>query len=494
MFACTDRGGLHYCERMRDDSIRQRLRDRNPWWRAGTTGDRHAWAEVDETLREAERHEIGYRPDILDDVAPGGLYILRGPRRVGKSVVVKRLISSLLEHGVEPLRIVYLALNDFSTNDLRRAFALGRSMTAAAGDQPRFWLFDEVTSVDGWTKVLKDVRDETPVRRDAVVLTGSSVHDLVAAQRDLGAGRAGDVVDRFRLLLPMSFRDIVTTRWPQIPLPAIVTPDDLQTKAVAQAVAALDPFMGDLDLAWQSYLESGGFPRAVSEHMDVGSVSEAFCSDLRAWLSADVTADGPPDAALRLLSEIGRRMTSPLDVTAAAEALGLGRTATITRIARLRSSVAAVACPQVREDGTPVANSQAKLYLTDPLLACLPEILEPGLKVADMTQRSEAAIGMALARRVEGLHPGRLLDGRAIGYTRTTSGKEIDFAPFPVRIAGTDVTTTPVESKWVTKSWRTEALVVENKFGRGVLATKSILDTTHVAWAIPAPMLALLLG
>lgn len=111
-----------------------------------------------------------------------------------------------------------------------------------------------------------------------------------------------------------------------------------------------------------------------------------------------------------------------------------------------------------------------------------------------MTQRSEAAIGMALARRVESLHPGRLLDGRAIGYSRTTSGREIDFAPLPVRIGGTAVTTSPLESEWVTTSWRKDALVVENKFGRGVLATKSILDTTHTAWAVPAPMLALLLG
>jgi predicted AAA+ superfamily ATPase len=449
---------------------------------------------VDVTLREAERHEIGYRPSVLDDVEPDGLYVLRGPRRVGKSVVVKRLIASLLKRGIEPLRIVYLPLSDFSTQDLRRALVLGRSLTTAAGDVPRFWLFDEITAVADWTKVLKDARDETPLRRDAVVLTGSSAHDLVAAQRDLGAGRAGDVADRFRLLLPMSFRDVVAGGRPEIPLPDASSPDALQTPVVAAAATRLDPWLGELDLAWQTYLEIGGFPRAVAEHMRAGRVSESFCLDLRSWLSADVTADDPPDAVLRLLSEVGRRMTSPLHVSGLADALGLGRTATTTRINRLRSSVAALSCPQIGADGTPVAGSQSKLYLLDPLLSLLPQILEPGLDVADMTRQSEAALAAALARRIERLHPGRLLEGRAIGYGRTSGGREVDFAPMPIRVGGMTTSTTPLESKWVSSAWRREALVVENKYGRGVLATKDILDTTHPVWALPAPLVALLLG
>jgi len=54
--------------------------------------------------------------------------------------------------------------------------------------------------------------------------------------------------------------------------------------------------------------------------------------------------------------------------------------------------------------------------------------------------------------------------------------------------------TTPVESKWVADRWRNEAKVVENKFGRGILATRNIIDTGHPTWALPAPLLALLVG
>jgi hypothetical protein len=43
----------------------------------------------------------------------------------------------------------------------------------------------------------------------------------------------------------------------------------------------------------------------------------------------------------------------------------------------------------------------------------------------------------------------------------------------------------PVESR---------AKVIENKYNAGVFATKSLLDLDHASWAVPAPIVALLLG
>ena len=45
----------------------------------------------------------------------------------------------------------------------------------------------------------------------------------------------------------------------------------------------------------------------------------------------------------------------------------------------------------------------------------------------------------------------------------------------------------------VDDGWRGEARVIEDKYGSGILATKSILDTTGDVWAIPAPLVTLLL-
>jgi uncharacterized protein len=64
----------------------------------------------------------------------------------------------------------------------------------------------------------------------------------------------------------------------------------------------------------------------------------------------------------------------------------------------------------------------------------------------------------------------------------------------PSRSAGPPgARTVPIEGKWVDDHWRIDARAIEAKYGNGILATKSILNTDHPTWAVPAPLLALLL-
>ncbi|MGH9250700.1 MAG: hypothetical protein ACRD0W_14410 [Acidimicrobiales bacterium] len=211
------------------------------------------------------------------------------------------------------------------------------------------------------------------------------------------------------------------------------------------------------------------------------------------WLAPDVTPGDAPESVLRLLSTLANRMASPLNVRATAEAIGMTRERLVTRLNRLMTTFAAVACPQIDESGVAIPGAQQKVYLLDPLLASLSNLIEPGVSMPPMSMISEAALSMAIARSVEAVHPGRLLEGRAVGYARTARG-EIDFAPVPIRIAGTEMATPPIESKWVSDGWRTGARAIESRYGRGFVATKNILDLTHTAWALPAGLLALLLS
>ncbi len=480
---------------MNDGQLRERMRERNPWWRSAE-GDRLAWVQSDTTLAGVSRYDIGHRSNVLDDVAPDGLYVLRGPRRVGKSVTLKRLIVSLLSKGVAPLRIIYLSVDDFTTQDLRRALVQGRKITESVGDEPRYWLIDEVTSVANWTRVIKEARDNTDLARDAVVLTGSSISDLAASERDLSAGRAGTSTEnRFRLQLPLTFREFVSAVYPEVPLPEMMTPDLLQSREAAEASSALVPWIGELDLHWQSYLECGGFPRAVAEYTRDGAVGRSFCRDLHAWLASDLTSGDQEDAVQRILAEITARLGSPFQLVKFGESVGLGRTAAATRIARLKANVALITCQLVDDSGQPKPNSQPKQYLVDPILARLPLLLEPGFHAPDATKLTEMVLAITIARAIDAIHPGRLLEGRAVGFIRTSSGNEVDFAPVPIRVGGADTSTVPMESKWVNQGWRREALVIEGKYQRGIVATKDILDTEgHPVWAIPAPVVALLLG
>lgn len=487
---------------MRDDEIRHRLVEANPWWRAASQGtDPAAWAVDDVTLRRRDRTDLGYRSSVLADVASepldDRLVVLRGPRRVGKSVVLKDTAAALCRRpDVDPRQVIYLAADSMRANDLGRAAKLGRDLTRSAGSVPRVWLLDEVTSVAGWTTALKFLRDNTAFGDDTVVCTGSSWDHTADIARDLLTGRAGErSTRRVRLLLPMTFRDVVRATRPELWLPDPVAPWGLQTPAVADAVADAALYSDDLDLAWQSYLTSGGFPRAVFEHDRDGRVSDAFVEDLLAWLHREVDPDVAAESVARLLDGLVERSTSPLSRAGAAEALGYATRDTFDRrVGRLVSNFAALWCPQVNDAGAPVPKTFAKLYLTDPLLAWVPSMTRAGMRPPDFTQLSEAATGVALARAIEEHQPGRWFSQDTIGYLRTQSGKEIDFAPVPLPSAAGQVASTPLESKWVAQGWRSEALVMENRLHRGVMATRTIVDTDHDVWALPAPVVAALLG
>ena len=487
---------------MRDDIIRARLVESNPWWKAAASGiDPQAWAETDPVLRARTQFDLGYRPTILSDVAIGPvddkLVIVRGPRRVGKSVLLKDTITALCQRSdVDARQVIYLATDTMKAADLNRVAVLGRDLTRSIDPAPRVWLLDEITSIRDWTATLKYLRDNTALSDDTVICTGSSWDHSAEVERDLLAGRAGRTsTRRLRLLLPMTFREVIAATDRAIPAPVPVAPWDIQNANVRAALDQAEFFTEQLDLAWQSYLTSGGFPRAVGEHHRDGSVSDAFVGDLVAWLHREVDPDEPADSVALLLAELTRRSTSPLNRTDTAQLLGYpNRQLFDRRLSRLVDSFAALWCHQIDDIGARIAGSQSKLYLSDPVLAWLGSRTRAGLPSPDFTQLTENAIGASMARAIDNLQPGRWHSEDTIGYARTTSGREVDLAPSPVPTASGRAVTTPVECKWVTQGWRGEAKVIEGRYHHGIIATRNIVDHAHAVWAIPAPFLALLLG
>lgn len=488
---------------MRDDEIRRALTDANPWWRAAARGtDPVAAAAALRTLRGLAAYDLGYRSPILNDVATGAiggdLVVLTGPRRVGKSVVLLETAAALCGRpDLDPRQVIHLPCDSMAARDLRRALTLGRELTRVvdtSGARPRVWLLDEVSTISGWTAIIKAARDGTALGDDTVVITGSRWREKEDLLGNLMTGRAGiGSSRRIRHLHPMSFRSFLEATRPELARPLAVHPALLQSPAVAAELEAVRFDVDAYDLAWQDFLTCGGFPRAVYEHHQSGAVSDAYLRDLSAWLRADVVPGQPPDSVPKLLSTLSTHATSPLSMRSAAGTAGYSRSEFELRTDRLVSTFAAHWCRQRGDSGDVVLGAQSKLYLTDPVLSWLPSRLRAGLPTPEMTTLTEMAIGIAQARAIDALDEGRWASSDTIGYTRTSSGQEVDLASVPVPSAATPLMTTPIESKWVDQGWRSEAKVIEGKFECGILATKSILGLDHPSWAVPAPLVALLL-
>ena len=122
--------------------VAQELARTNPWWR---TPD---WAVTDPDLRAVLDIGLGYRSPCLENLTEGGLYLLRGPRRVGKTVAVKQTVEDLIAAGVRPQAIVRIAADAWSAADLRTVVQNAALPPAPAGTR-RWWLFDEITATTG---------------------------------------------------------------------------------------------------------------------------------------------------------------------------------------------------------------------------------------------------------------------------------------------------------------------------------------------------------
>jgi predicted AAA+ superfamily ATPase len=162
------------------------IRDANPWWRGESPFGLPALQRWPfETVRR----------DLTGGLAPA--VVVRGPRQVGKTVLMKQVIASLLNEGVDPRRILHLQFDelrgfakiDMPILDLPRWYAgaiLGKTLNQAAHDGEQAFVFlDEVQNLPNWAPQLKQLVDINPVR---AMVTGSSALRIEAG-RDSLAGR-----------------------------------------------------------------------------------------------------------------------------------------------------------------------------------------------------------------------------------------------------------------------------------------------------------------
>ena len=173
-----------------------RLTSENSWWNEGGL-----WQDPD--LARVKNSRLNYRPKPFQpkDCKQSAMMTLRGPRRAGKTVSLKLLVAELVEdHGWAPRDITWTSFDTFRT----LAQIEDHLTEVAKRYRPRLLLVDEVTSVIGWQRVLKKLRDNGTLTDACVLLTGSSAYDLKAGAERM-AGRRGNVHAPDRVLLPMSF-------------------------------------------------------------------------------------------------------------------------------------------------------------------------------------------------------------------------------------------------------------------------------------------------
>ena len=217
--------------RVSEDEILKRLKMENSWWVDRSGLDRRL-----ENMRE--RAYLAPFFDLVTNRAINRAIVLMGPRRVGKSVMLRQTVRKLLEdQQVDPQHILFASLEHpiYRSVPLDRILHLYLEAKGLDGSQALYVLFDEIQYVENWENYLQPLVEEFPNIR--FVVCGSAAAAIKMKNRESAAGRMTDF-----LLPPLLFKEFLEFR--DVPESPRLPIDQLNKHFI-------------------DYLNFGGYPEAV---------------------------------------------------------------------------------------------------------------------------------------------------------------------------------------------------------------------------------------
>ena len=174
--------------------------------------------------------------------------ILLGPRRVGKTFMVKQLIHDAIQDGFDPDSILYAAMDTpvYAGISLEQFLDLFPKSKGAAR---RLVIFDEIQYFWNWEVHLKNLVDNHPNTK--FIALGSAAAALKLKSAESGAGRFSDF-----MLPPLTFYEFLKFLNEEDKL-IDVKPKD----KAGREYAAKD--INELNKRFVDYLNFGGYPEAV---------------------------------------------------------------------------------------------------------------------------------------------------------------------------------------------------------------------------------------
>ncbi len=474
------------------------LLTRNPWWT-----DRHV-IERDMQVVAWDRAKVQWVPRLSKRIEwnKDVVYVLRGPRQVGKTTLSKLKIRELLGEGVPPRAIFYWAC-DLVENPEKLAGLIEAYLTFSHGEGGRRYLFlDEITSVKDWQRGVKSLYDKGVFRKTTLLLTGSHTIDLKKGAETL-AGRRGEVSqleDRLpdKVLLPMKFSEYAESRSPE--LFSLVRDLDLlkaerRHGLITQiAKGNLPPEMEEAHLhlreiqrCFDDYMLTGGVPRPINQYAEEGRVSRDVYETYVDLLVKDIQRWGGSDHVLRaVVRRAIETLGSHISLHNLQEGTDVASHHTVASyLEYLKDAFLLQGSFRLdRSSGKPHYRGERKLHFNDPFLfhavrwwsfGLATDPFEESLRFVGDPQNmgflSEGVVADHLARLLFSYYPSTRFDATTLlFYSQSKAKRELDFV---VKLSQAFL---PVEVKYQTR--------IRNEDGFGILdfkkgggSTKGILLT-----------------
>ncbi len=323
------------------------LNEQNPWWNADYS------MQEDLHLRQSsgQPHYL-QRTEFLNlPLRPGDFHIIRGPRQVGKTTLIKEWISRLIQSKSSlPQNILFL-----SCEGIRDFTELQKTLTLWLKDKqatPTFIFLDEISFVEKWQQAVLHAFNLGFLENSCLVITGSNARDLKESSERF-PGRRGQ--GKNFSLFPISILE-----YPRIPGFKGKSPEEL------------------LEIYWSV----GGFPHAIKDYITYGAVTDSTYETYRNWIIGDAARYALSEEFLKqILYRISETLTSRLTWSSLIETTTIKDHQTALRYVEHLSDAFLCHihyCFDL-DKKAPTFTKARKLYFIDPLLVAIGWAWKPAI-------------------------------------------------------------------------------------------------------------------
>lgn len=227
---------------IRKEDIQRRIERDNPWWN-------NAAQPISEAAHPRRVYFEPFKALALN-FGVRRATVLLGPRRVGKTFMIKQLVHEAIQEGIGPDCILFASIDApiYSGMHLEQFVELLPNKDTSSR---KLVIFDEIQYLRQWELHLKDLVDS--YQNIKFIATGSAAAALRLKSQESGAGRFSEF-----MLPPLTFYEFLNFR--NMDEKLILKPDDKPDEGLG-FYRAVD--IHEVNAHFIDYLNFGGYPEAV---------------------------------------------------------------------------------------------------------------------------------------------------------------------------------------------------------------------------------------
>lgn len=430
-----------------------KIQELNKWWTKGA----QFWLDDGDLMRYDQLPLKLVREDLADRLRVGGMVVVKGPRRVGKTVLVKNAIRKLLSENVaNPDDILYFSFD--SVVSAKEMDNMLRSFLAKPHAGTVYVFLDEIQAVRGWADVLLGLSNAGLLSKAAVALTGSIAH-LMKTETLPGRGTEGNVyflrTASFRTFVisvlelvrqsPLFLNNVIDYRFTSDEAANFLKdvrsiesgPDD-DLPSVHAAATRMARYFIPLSRMFEIYLLTGGYSASINAAFYRTQANNTY-EEIYNYAKNDaatlaMSATGDSQKAVQVLSGVVGYVGSKVSYSKIARDMSMNKATMIGYYGRLESSFVFVSVNGVKPmEGKLVDSEVKKFYFSDVFMHYAVGAAQTGKQGPEYSKElvNSSAVGMVVEEIVAG-HLIRVKEKDPMKlygtYLRFYDGrKEIDF-------------------------------------------------------------------